>query len=221
MTDRRRLRLACGALVACALAAAGCQHDVRTDFPPGLEPLEANPIPAQDSGPYAEALRVQTDDTGYIHVYGLGYVLAEPATVWQATKTPTAVIAVCKTTHQTITPGDDPQYELSFSVHYEVDDIVTVEWDDAWRFGTVEGTPAAPELAMVKHQKTGGSSFVRTSEGTVELAPAAGDPTVTQLAFVEHLDAVSGSDADVILSMKHEFAAIVALSHGEPVPPCP
>jgi hypothetical protein len=202
--------------------ATGCQHDVHTAFPAGLEPLENNPIPEQTAGPYAEALATATDDSGYIHVYGRGYILADPGVVWQAAKTPQAVIASCTTDQQMITPNDEPEYEFSFLVQYTVNDILTVQWDDAWRYGTIDGTPDAPELAMIKHQKIDGSSFISRSEGTIEIAPAMDDPTVTEISIVEHLDAVSGSDGDVLKSTNHVFASLVALAHGgTAIPPCP
>lgn len=209
------------AAVAAIAALPACQHDVHSPFPPGLEPLEDNPIPDQASGPYSEALATQTDDGGYIHAYGRGYVLADPGTVWAAMKTPTSVVAVCTTDQQVVTMKSDPTYELDFVVAYTVNNVLTVQWDDEWRFGTIDGTPEAPELAMVGHQKVDGSSFITRSEGTITVTPAPGDDTVTELAFVEHLDAVGDSDSDVLTGMKHDFGAIVALVHGGAIPPCP
>jgi len=73
---------------------------------------------------------------------------------------------------------------------------------------------------MIKHQKIQGSSFITTSEGTV-LVSSTDDPNVTELAFVEHLDSAGGADSDVIKGMTHNYAAIVAAAHGNPIPPCP
>ena len=50
---------------------------------------------------------------------------------------------------------------------------------------------------------------------------ATDDPNVTQIDFVEHLDAASGSDGDVIKGMQHNYASIIAAAHGNPIPPCP
>ena len=71
------------ALAVTAALAGGCQHDIATPFPPGLEPFEDNPLPAQ-AAPYAETLATATDDSGYIHAYALGYVKAPLAAVWAA-----------------------------------------------------------------------------------------------------------------------------------------
>nr|HEX4317717.1 hypothetical protein [Kofleriaceae bacterium] len=208
-------------LLIAAVAATGCQHDVHSPFPPGLEPLEDNPIPPQTSGPYAETLMTKTEDGGFIHAYGRGYVDAPPGQVWAAMKTSQAVVAVCTTDQQTVTPKSDPRYELDFVVSYTVNNVVTVQWDDEWRFGTIDGTPDAPELAMVGHQKIDGSSFINRSEGTITVTPADGDDSVTDLAFVEHLDAIGDSDSDVLTGMNHDFGAILALTHGTAIPGCP
>jgi hypothetical protein len=77
-----------------------------------------------------------------------------------------------------------------------------------------------PFLGMVKHQKTQGSDFIHRSEGTIQIS-ATDDPNVTELAFVEHLDAVSGGISDVLKGTQHNYDALVALSHGNPIPACP
>jgi hypothetical protein len=77
-----------------------------------------------------------------------------------------------------------------------------------------------PAFDMIKHQKIDGSSFIKLSEGTVELLPT-DDPNVTELEFVEHLNAVGGSDGDVQKGVQHNYDSIVAVTHGGDVPPCP
>lgn len=205
-----------------ALALVGlvaCQHDVETPFPAGLEPFEPDPVPPLTGTP-TETLQTQTNDGGFIHVYGRGDVLAPPATVWAAAKNPEVLAAVCSTTKHTSIVGDEPQYEYSFVIHYEEDNILTVIWDDQWRFGTVEGTPDAPTLAMIKHQKIDGSSFISRSEGTIEVL-ATDDDNVTELDFVEHLDSVGASTDDVLRGVTHTYQSIVAATHGLPSPACP
>ena len=148
-----------------------CQHDTTTDFPPGLEPaaLEPDAVPEQEGGAPTEMLITDVDTTDYIHIYGRGDVLAPPAMVWAAMQDPNADVALCSTNDQMITPNNDPTYEFSFLVSYTVNDVVTVQWDDQWRFGTIDGTPDAPTLAIAKHQKIDGSSFIQLGEGTVTL----------------------------------------------------
>jgi hypothetical protein len=208
-------------LAGCALlASAGCQDDIKTPFPPGLEPLEDNVIPVQQGGEYTETLRTSTVDGDEIKIYGLGYVLAAPAEVWAASKNPDANIALCSTDTQTVTPNNDPSYEFSFIVHYVVNNVLTVEWDDQWRWGVIDGTLEQPRLGMIKHQKTEGSSFIELSEGTIEVT-ATDDPNATELAFVEHLKAAGGGVSDVLAGVQHHYDSLVAVSHGNPIPACP
>jgi len=199
----------------------GCQDNISTPFPAGLEPIEDNPVPVQQGGARTETLVTQAMDSGgVIHAYGRGYVLASPAQVWLASKMAEANVALCSTDAQMITPNDEPDYEFSFLVHYVVHNFVTVEWDDQWRFGTVEGTPEAPTIAMSKHQKIAGSDFLTQSAGTAELT-ATDDPNVTELAFVEILEAAGGGDSDVIKGIQHHYDALVSVTHGGPVTACP
>ena len=208
------------AVMALALLSA-CQDNVKTPFPEGLEPLETNPVPEDPDHP--EVLAIQTSSKDFIHVYGRGYVHASPSVVWAVTKDPEVMAAVCHTTSHTIMLGAEPgseAYELAYVIHYYVDDILDVEWDDAWRYGTIIGTPDAPELSMMKHQKIAGSDFITLSTGTVEIL-ATDDPDVTEVSFVEYLDAVQASTGDVSGSVRHNFDTIVAAVHEVPVGKCP
>ena len=206
--------------LAAVILVAACQSDVKTPFPAGLEPLEDNVVPPTDSPD--EVLRTQTvnDPDVDSDVHGRGLVDIDPATLWALSQMPPAMIARCSTDSQSVTLGNDPTYVFSFVVHYVVNNVLTVQWDDEWRYGIVTGTAEAPTLGMIRHQKTQGSDFISLSEGTVEVIATA-DPNVSELAFVEHLSAASGSPGDLVAGMKANYDALVALAHGLPIPPCP
>lgn len=197
------------------LVLAACQDNIATPFPPGLEPLEDNAVTALPDGPFDETLRFKTTNTDIIRVYARGFVRVPHATLWEAAKSPTPNVSTCKTDEQLVTEGDEPQYEYSFLVHYIVHQILTVEWDDQWRFGLV-----TDELGMIRHQKIQGSDFVQLSEGTIQVL-ATSDANVSELAFVEHLDATTATTSDVTQGIQHNYDALVAVAHGTPIPPCP
>lgn len=203
-----------------ALALAACQDDITTPFPPGLEPLPDDGEPATLDAVPDERLVSRATDDDMIRVYGRGFVLAPPAVVYAAAHDPEVMIAKCSTSSQTVTPGNDPAYDLSFLVHYFVDNIVNVEWDDQWRGDVIAGALDAPELVMIKHQKIEGSDFISVSEGTIALL-ATDDPAITELRFVEHLDAVGGTTDDVVRGMVHNFNRLVSVAHGGPIVGCP
>ncbi|HWO23194.1 MAG TPA: hypothetical protein VNO30_30840 [Kofleriaceae bacterium] len=220
MTAPRRLQLALLALATLALTLAiACQDNVVTPLPPGIEPFEDGDVPGTLPAPTGEALQTSTSSDGVIRAYGRGLVLAPPSVVWRLAKMPEAMIARCNTDQQIVTPDNDPAHELSFLVHYVVNEFLIIEWDDQWRGDVQAGTADAPELALIKHQKVEGSSFIYVSEGTVELR-ATEDPAVTELWFVEHLDAISGSTDQVVGGMRDNYAALVELAHDRPIPAC-
>lgn len=200
------------------IALVGCQDDISTPFPEGLEPFEDDSETEKLDGSVVEMLTTASTDTDFIRVYGRGFIFASPAAVYAAAHDPAVMVAVCSTTTQTFELDNDAMYELSFLVHYFVDDIVNVEWDDQWRGDVVTGTLDDPELVMIKHQKIQGSDFISLSEGTIQLL-ATGDAEVTEVRFVEHLDALMASEGDVILGMQSNYTRLLAVSHGEPIPP--
>lgn len=204
------------ALAVLALAlGVGCQDDVTTPFPEGLEPFEDNTVAAQPDGPFVEGLRTRSVPGDTITIHARGFVRQPIDVVWAAAQSPDPNVSACKTSEHSVTVGNEPQYDFSFLIHYIVYDILTVEWDDQWRFGRI-----TPELGMIKHQKVQGSDFVTLSDGTIQVV-ATSDPDVTELQFVEHLDAISASAADVIEGVQHNYDALVAVAHGNPIPACP
>lgn len=197
------------------LLLTACQDNIETPFPPGLEPLEDNPIEPLPDGPFDEGLRLKTSDRDFIRVYARGFVRVPPATMWAVAKNPEPNLSVCKTDERKVMVANEPEYEFSFLVHYTVYDILTVQWDDQWRFGTIDES-----MYMIRHQKVQGSDFITLSAGTIQVLATA-DPEVTELVFVEHLDAIAGTTADVVEGVQHNYDALVAVAHDRPIPPCP
>jgi hypothetical protein len=202
-----------------AALAVGCQDDIVTEFPDGLEPLEDNVAPAIVGADPLEQLVTRQGEDGYRWVHARGVILAAPATIWALTKDGERMASVCDTDRHTITLGPEPQYEFGFEIHYEVDEIVTVAWDELWRYGTIAGTPAEPTLAMIRYQKVFGSDFITLLEGSIQVL-AREDPGQTELQFIEHLDAFGGSADQMAASMRRRFALLAAAAHGTAPPGC-
>ncbi len=217
------VRASLGVVLLVALASgpgAGCQDDITTDFPDGLEPLEADKVPAITGATPLEQLVTVRGEDGYKWVHGRGVLLASPGTIWALAKDGERMASTCYTDRHSITVGPEPQYEYGFSIHYEVDEIVTVAWDELWRYGTITGTPAAPARAMIRYQKVFGSDFITTLEGSIQLL-ARDDPGQTEVELIEHLDAFGGSADQMEGGMKRRFALLAAAAHGQPRPDCP
>lgn len=203
-----------------AVALVGCQDNISTPFPPGLEPFADDAENQTLDDTVVEALAVKSTDDPMIMVYGRGFLFASPAEAYVVTHDPEVMLAACSTTSHSVEPANEPAYDLSFLVSYFVNDILNVEWDDQWRGDVVTGTLEAPELVMIKHQKIEGSDFISLSEGTVQLL-ATDDPAITEVRFVEHLDALMASEGDVIAGMQSNFDRMLAVVHGNPIPSCP
>jgi hypothetical protein len=206
---------ACGLIVA-----AGCQDDVTTVFPPGLEPLEDNAAPQPPGGPSSEELMLVSSDGEHKWVHGRGFIQAPPAAVWAASKDPERMAADCDTTRHVATLGVEPEYEYGFQMHYDVDDILNVAWDELWRYGTIEGVVDAPTFAIIRYQKVFGSDFITNLEGSA-IFLATDVAGRTELEFVEHLTALGGSVDNIKRSMQRRFNTLSAVVHGRDIPPCP
>ena len=203
VTHRLLAALALGA----AVSTTGCFDDISTEFAPGLEPLEPNEAPLPDEP--SRLSIVSGDGENYMWAHGRGFVPASPAAVWEAAKDASVMVHVCASDEQTVETDVDPDYEYSFEVHYVVDTIVTVEWDELWRFGTVVGSPTDPSLALVRYQKVYGSDAITLLEGSVQVL-STDDPEIAEVQFVEHVEAFGGSTEDLRRSMTYRFDALLA-----------
>ena len=213
--------LATGVAFGLAVAlAAGCQDDIATEFPDGLEPLEDNKNPEITGAAALEQLTTMRGEDGFKWVHGRGVIGAEPGAVWALAEDAERMASTCATDRHTIMVGTEPQYEFGFAIHYEVDQVVTVAWDELWRYGTITGTPAAPTRTMIRYQKVFGSDFINSLEGSIQLL-ARTDPGQTEVQFVEHLDAFGGSADDMEGAMRRRFTLLLEAAHGRPRPDCP
>lgn len=204
--------------LAMVLVLAACQDDITTVFPDGLEPLEDNTAPVPQAGAGVEELLTVATEGDPKVVHGRGLIFAPPGVVWAAAKDPEHLYS-CATTRHSAMVGVEPQYEYGWKYHYEVDEIITVAWDELWRFGTITGTPEAPELAIIRYQKVFGSDFITLIEGSIMLRAA--EAGATEVEFIEHLAAVRGATSDMAASMQNRFHTLVELGHGRPAPGCP
>ncbi|MCB9592415.1 MAG: hypothetical protein H6719_06765 [Sandaracinaceae bacterium] len=199
----------------------GCWGDEVSPFPPGLEPLEANPIepPAGTvDDPYPEGWTLDAvDGPRFDTVYARGYFAAPLADVWAAFQNPLVGTDRRSADEWTIEPLDDPSYDVSYVVHSTTYEIVTVQWSTTWRQGVVEGTAEAPELVAIRWQKTDGSTILRLIEGSLVLR-AVGDGSATELDLVYHVDAVAAGIDQFVLYVEDTLNDARALLRGEPLP---
>ncbi len=187
-------------------------------FEPGLDRLEPNiaPAPEGDGWPEDEVSIVTGEGEDYLWGHARSYICAPAGEVWQVLKNPLLVADRRATDEQTWDLGTEPEYEYSFVLHYEVQELISVEWDEAWRYGVLEGSSADPSLALIRYQKTEGSDLIELLEGSVELHPAAA--AVTEVQQIEHIDA-TGADEDAISQYFQDFHySLLAGVDGEPLP---
>ncbi|HEY7724915.1 MAG TPA: hypothetical protein VH880_06255 [Anaeromyxobacteraceae bacterium] len=193
------LWLAWAPVAGCGTAKSTCVEFAKAV---GFEPLEAVgdevawPAPPPDLA--TRALNVFSYPTlSHAVAHGRGIVRAPLAKVYAAMKLPR--------TSRIHSPGDlwtptldvEPEFPVSFQIHYVVHNVVTVEWDLLYRAGPLEGTSDAPLVAGLRYQKTCGSEHIAEQSGSLVASPLPGDPTATRLELVGWLNA-SGQDYTVV-----------------------
>ena len=198
----------------------GCFGNESTPFPPGLEPLEENtaepPTPV-DGDMYPESLSIESGEKSrYDWVHARGYVDAPIEDVYAALRMPEVVADHRAVARHSVTLDTDPDYTHSFTLHNEVDDFITVEFDITWRLEAVEGTEDAPDLVAARWQKTHGTTFIDVLEGSLLLHRVTDD--VTEFDVVERVRAASRGTEPIVSYVNDLYRNVVEVSHGRPLP---
>lgn len=207
-------------LVALSSALLGCGGNEATAFPDGLAPLEDNtataPV-AEEGQPYPERMNALSGDRGtYEFAHARGYVHGTVAETWAALQMPEVVTDRRTVNRYTFTHDVEPGYDVSFRVHNEVDDFITVTFEITWRESAIEGPMEAPTVVAIRWQKTYGTTFITTIEGSMVLRPV--DDVTTEIDAVEHIKAARDSAGQIRQYLLDVHASTVATVHGMPLP---
>lgn len=186
-----------------------------TPLPEGLTELEPNQA---SPGALGQIQFAQGEDD-YLWLHGRASLAGDVAVVWAGLQFAERVVATCSINRYRITPIEDALYDFSFASDNEVDNVLTVDWQETWRFGTLRDD-ATGSARRIRYQKTEGSSFISLIEGEIELTtePSSG---VVEISLIEHLKAVGGGIADMKQSMQRRFDIMAAIAQSAPLPPCP
>jgi hypothetical protein len=223
-TSSLRVALLVGSLVA-LVSAAGCWGTDTSPFPPGLEPAapmnEASFPVGTATDPYPETLSTVRTYATYAtgsppSVHGRGYVHAPLAVVWAALRNPDVGADRRAFASYTVMNDVEPGYDYSYAIHAIIQNLITFGYTTTFRHGVIEGTLDAPVTIAEAWQKTEGSTIIAELRGSV-IAHAI-TPEVTSLEMIQYSRTAMSNHADNENYLREVYAAVVALSHGLPLP---
>jgi hypothetical protein len=198
------------------LLAIACSDEPEYIVPEGLEALEDNlaTLPA-DGSETIDIVSGQADDYAWVH--GMGYVHAPIEEVWAAVQDSDVVMDRRAVTSWTRTDDTAPDYDVSFTMHHVVEDIVTVEYDLEWRQSLLLITPEeGEEIVACRYEKTGGSELIQLLVGSLLLHRV--DDELTSMELVEHMAAPQDPEDRVARYVGDLHTDMVAFVHDEPLP---
>ena len=197
---------------------AGCGRNDVGPTPDTLAPLDDNRAspPTSDGEPYPEVLSVVSGgDGGLWWAHALGYIHASSGDVWAAARDPDVGVDRREVDEWTVTSTSDG-FDESYVVHNTVHDVITVNYDLRWLHELQEGTEAEPERVVIVWEKTEGTGFIDVLEGSLVIRPVADG--VTEVGFVEHLDATLRDDQTLVSFLQDFHASLVAAANGRALP---
>mgnify|MGYP000958544320 CR=1 FL=1 len=196
---------------------AGCApDDIRTDFPPGLEPLDADnkaSYPeAEGDDVYPERLNaVSGEADDYDWVATRGYVHASLEEAWEAIRSP-EVSRDHTIDDWRFTRDSDPAYDYTYTQHYTVHDLITISFDVSFRHSAIEGRKEKPLVVAGRYKKIFGTSYITLLDGSIVARKV--DDHTTAIELIEHLDATATGTSSIENYLREYYGNIVAAVHG-------
>lgn len=197
----------------------GCGRGEILPPPDTLAPLDDNRAPAPsavEGDPYPEVLSVVSGgDSDLWWAHARGYIHGSTDEVWTAARDPEVGVDRREVDEWSVTEATDG-FDASYVVHNTVHDVITVNYDLRWLHELQEGASDDPQRVVTVWEKTDGTTFINTLEGSLVITPVTDD--VTEVAFVEHLDASLRDDQTLVSYLQDFHASLVAATHGRPLP---
>ncbi len=206
-------------MLALGAGVMACSSDVATEFPPGLAPIEdvgtAAPIgTAMDPHPETLALdKGLDDDSNWVHA--VGYVHANVKDVYAALAMPDVVADRHNVSSYSVATNVE-SYDVSFRLHYKINNVITVEFEVTFREGRVTGTADAPTAVSLVYERTFGSNLVKMMRGSIEVNAV--DDHTSELRFAQRMVATQTNEDNIAKWTQSIFASVLAKVHGQPLP---
>lgn len=204
-----------------ALLAVACGNNDGIDFPSRLAPLEGNNLAPTPEGtaadPWPEAIELtggETEDWYWAHARA--FVHASVDTTWRAASTVEVCVDRREVDSWSVTHDTVPAFDISYTIHNRVEDLVAVEYDVTWVHEQQGGDADRATRVVAQWDKTDGSRFIDLLEGSVLLLEVT--PEITEVQLIAHLDASLRDEQTMISYLRDYYDDLVATAHGEPLP---
>lgn len=182
-------------------------------FPSDLTPLEEN-LSTWPTDQSEDVIVVGGEsEEGYYWAHARGYVHSSIENTWEALQDPAVNVDRRRVDEWTVTELYEPEYDISYVIHYVVNDIVTIEYDVQWRHGAL-GTPDSPEKVGIRFIKSDGSSYIESMIGSILIWEENG---ITLFEAEEHLDAILVSEEEPIQYLTDLYHDVLSYTKGDPL----
>ena len=201
------------------LAFSACSAPEPIEFPMRLAHLEELRAPLPEGPGFPEVLEiVDGGDSDLWWSHARGFVQAPVADVWAQLQRPEVGLNYREIDDWTVTLDTEPDFDVSFTVHITVNDIVTIEYDNTWvQELQAQDEAKNPTQVAIQWNKTDGSPFIALLAGSIVLA-SANDGAFTEIQFVHHMRAAQRDQDTLSQYLRDMHANIIAAVNNQEVP---
>lgn len=206
---------------------AGCfgpPEEVDFGDPSLLGPLEdvnlAPEVPAQDGDPFPEMLSMvsgEDEENDRYYAHARAWVKADSAKVWEALRDADVTADRRAVDAWDVVEANAlPEFDFSYVVHNEVNDVISVQYDLTWVHELQDGTLDAPQTVAIQWSKTDGTGFINLLSGSVVIERV--DSGLCEIQLIEHLRAAARDESTLEAYLEDLYADILAFVNDEPLP---
>lgn len=205
------------------LCLAACGRSGGIDFPDQLTPLEpvnqAPPVAPVSGDAHPEVLSVVSgsglvDEDGeeVYWAHARGFVKADLEHTWLAAQDIDVCVDRREVAEWTVTWDTVPEFDVSYTIHNVVRNVLTVRYDMTWVHERQSG-----ERVVIRWDLTDSPGVISILRGSAVLHPVADG--VTEIELIAHLQATLRDEATLESYLRDTYADLLAVVHGRPLQP--
>ncbi|MEL6347907.1 MAG: hypothetical protein AAFV53_32675 [Myxococcota bacterium] len=187
------------------------------EFPDGLEPLPVDNT-AEWPANNTEAINTNGGEDGdLIWVHARAYIHNTLDAIYPCLQEPEINLDRQEDPQWSITRDVEEGYEHSYRLDITVENILTVEYEDTWRHGSVYDEDDVRNRTVTAWQMTQGNSFMTIKRGS--LVADVVEAEITSLDIIYEMDVALPDEEQMIRYLEDVHAELIACSDGDPLPP--
>lgn len=193
-----------------------CGGETIIDFPDGLAPLDDENTAAWPAN-LAEAVNTNSGEgEELVWAHGRAYIAAPLADVYPCLREADINVDRRQAARWSVLPSEETEYEFSYQINIEIENIIDLEYTDTWRHGSTLDDDERIALTITSWQMTQGNAFMDIKRGSIVAEAVAADRTALDMIY--HQKVARPDEAQMTGYLVDVHAELIACTAGAALP---